>query len=159
MKTTFRRFFDNLNGTLDESVYIKHITRAHRWFMLRATRRGISGLIFRTRSRTNTMTRRKKAQVMRTIRQRKGSQRGKGLMMVITACKIVPVFRRAIDTMQAAPSSPPSSLPSRICMSPRISFAVARPSVKSNRRLRIRLYARFSSLWMSTPQTEKKDSE
>lgn len=49
--------------------------------------------------------------------------------MVITACKIVPVFLRAIDTVQAVPSGLFSSLPC-ICMSPRISYAVARPFVK-----------------------------
>lgn len=72
MKTTFRRFFGN--GTLDENLHIKHITRVHRWFMLRATRCGISDLIFRTRSRTNTMTRRKKAQVMPNLEQSDGER-------------------------------------------------------------------------------------
>lgn len=50
------------------------------------------------------------------------SQGEEGLITVITACKIVPVFRRAIDTMQAScllrsfrslpPSHPPRPLPS-----------------------------------------------
>lgn len=50
------------------------------------------------------------------------------VITVITACKIVPVFLRAIDTVQAVPSGSP--LAPCICMSPRISFAVARPFVK-----------------------------
>lgn len=60
---------------------------------------------------------------------------------MITACKIVPVFLRAIDTVQPVPlgvSSPPPLSPC-ICMSSRISYAVARPFVK-----RIGSYTRCS---------------
>lgn len=116
------------------------------------------------------MTARKKAQVMApTSGQRRaidddvdddGHSGGKvvegrkDLITVITACKIVPVFRQAIDTMQASCSLRSSRSSSLllllltlcICMSPRISFAVARPPVKRNgsSATRIRLYARFS---------------
>ena len=122
----------------------------YRWSM-RSERRDVPDLllILRARSRANTMTGRKKVQVMLNVGAasewwRKGSQRGKGLITVITVCKIVPVFLRAIDTVcrpfPRIPSSP-------LYMHESANFLRGRTPVrKTNRRLCVQLYACSSPL-------------